>query len=396
MSDKSIPAAEEYTTVDLLARDYPQLILAERDTPCLSLFQPTHRQYPESRQDPIRFGNLVKQLARSLRQKYPEREIEPLLAPLHTLAGDSRFWQRNLDGLAVLVSPGFRRVYRLQRPVVELAVVADSFHTKPLLRILQSADRYHVLGVNRHEVRLFEGNRHRLDEIELAPEVPRTLDAALDRDIERDRATRTYGSVKPGTMGRHGASDVKQDGIRTDTEQFFRAVDRSVFEHHSRPTGLPLLLAALPEHHHPFRAVSRNPNLLSAGIDVHPDDLTIDELCQRAWERVQPHYLTRLAAMVERFRVSQHSELATDDLVKSAKAAVAGRVQTLLLEADREIPGRMDAISGQVTLGKLDDPEFYDLLDDVGEQVLANGGEVIIVPAARMPTKTGLAAIYRY
>jgi len=39
------------------------------------------------------------------------------------------------------------RVYRLQRPVPELAIVADSFHTKPLLRILQSADRYQVLAL---------------------------------------------------------------------------------------------------------------------------------------------------------------------------------------------------------------------------------------------------------
>ena len=382
--------------MDLLASDYSQMILAEREAPCLSLYQPTHRHYPESRQDPIRFGNLVKQLTQSLRQKYPGREIESLVAPLHALAGDPRFWQRNLDGLAALVAPGFCRVYRLQRPVAELAVVADSFHTKPLLRVLQSADRFQVLGVNRHEVRLFEGNRDRLDEIGLAAEVPRTLDAALDCEIERDRATRAYGSVKPGAMGRHGASDVKQGGIRTDTEQFFRVVDRSVFEHHSRSAGLPLLLAALPEHHHLFRAVSRNPHLLAAGMDIHPDDLTLDELRPRAWERVQPLYVQRLAAMVDRFRASQHSEQATDDLAKSAEAAVTGRVQTLLLEADREIPGRLDAIRGQITLGKLDDPELDDLLDDVGEQVLAGGGEVIVVPAARMPTETGRAAIYRY
>jgi hypothetical protein len=29
-----------------------------------------------------------------------------------------------------------------------------------------------------------------------------------------------------------------------------------VFEHHSRRSGLPLILAALPEHHHLFRRVS--------------------------------------------------------------------------------------------------------------------------------------------
>lgn len=382
--------------MDLLANDYPEVILADRAGPCLSLYQPTHRRHPENLQDPIRFGNLVKQLSQSLQKKYPQRDVAPLLAPLHALAKDSRFWNQSLDGLAVLAAPDFFRVYRLQRSVVELAIVADSFHTKPLLRIVQSADRYQVLGLNRHEVRLFEGNRDRLDEIALAPQVPRTLDEVLDRDVERDRATRTHGPIKHGTMGRHGASDVKQDGIRADTEHFFRAVDRSVQEHHSRPTGLPLLLAALPEHHHLFREVSRNPNLLAESIDVHPDDLSLDALRERAWAQVQPHYLDRLSAMLGRFHAAAHREQATDDLAASTRAAVAGRIDALLLEADRQVPGRMDASNGEISKGELNDPHVDDLLDDLGEQVIATGGEVIMVPAERMPTRAGLAAIYRF
>lgn len=382
--------------MDLLANDYPDVILAGRAAPCLSLYQPTHRRSPDKLQDPIRFGNLVKQLTRSLQKKYPQSDIAPLLAPLHALADDSEFWNHTLDGLAVLVASDFFRAYRLQRPVAELAVVADSFHTKPLLRIVQSADRYQVLGLSRNEARLFEGNRDSLDEIALAPEVPSNLDDALDRDIERDRAIRTHGPIRPQSMGRHGASDVKQDGIRADTERFFRAVDRGVLEHHSRPTGLPLLLAALPEHHHLFREVSRNPNLLAESIDINPDDLSADALRERVWEQVQPHYLERLNGLVDRFHAADHHGQATDDLAEAARAAAAGRIDTLLLEAQRHVPGRLDVASGAITLGELDDPEVGDLLDDLGERVIATGGEVVMVPAERMPACTGLAAIYRF
>jgi hypothetical protein len=262
--------------------------------------------------------------------------------------------------------------------------------------MMQSADRYQVLGINRHEARLFEGNRDRLDEIELAPDVPRTLADVLDRNAERERATRTHGPIKPQTMGRHGASDVKQDAIRADTEHFFRAVDRAVLEHHSRPTGLPLLLAAVPEHHHLFREVSRNPHLLDTTLDVHPDDLTPDALRERAWEQLLPHYLQRLAGLVDRFHAALPRNQATDELAEAAKAAVAGRVDTLLLEAERHVAGRMDAASGAITFGNLDAPDMDDVLDDLGERVLASGGEVIVVPTERMPTRTGLAAIYRY
>jgi hypothetical protein len=36
----------------------------------------------------------------------------------------------------------------------------------------------------------------------------------------------------------------------SDTECFFRAFDGALLDHYSRPSGSPLLLAALPEYHH--------------------------------------------------------------------------------------------------------------------------------------------------
>jgi hypothetical protein len=382
--------------MDRLANDYPATIVTGHEAPCLSLYQPTHRTHPENVQDPIRFRNLVRTLSQSLQQRYPEREIEPLLQPLHALSDDLDFWNHTFDGLAVLVAPEFFRAYKLQRPVPELALVADSFHTKPLMRIMQSADRFQVLGLSRHGARLFEGNRDHLDEIGLAPAIPRTLDDALDRDFEREPAIRTYGPIRDAKMGRHGDSDVKQDGIRADTERFFRIIDRGVLEHHSRPTGMPLLLAALPEHHHLFRKVSQNPNLLDAALDVHPDDLTPSELRKRAWEIMQPHYLARLAGLIDRFNTARTRELASADLADAARAVAAGRIDTLLLDAGRQVPGRMDPASGAITLGKLEDPAVDDLLDDLGERVLMTGGEVVVVPSERMPTDSGLAAIYRF
>jgi hypothetical protein len=82
-------------------------LLAELATvhpsPCLSLYQPTHRHPPENRQDLIRFRNLVKDLKKSLRQKYPLVETRLLLKPFKALARNQDFWNHTLDGLAVLV-----------------------------------------------------------------------------------------------------------------------------------------------------------------------------------------------------------------------------------------------------------------------------------------------------
>ncbi len=382
--------------MDALEQDYASVLLAGHEPPCLSLYQPTYRHHPENQQNPTRFFNLVKELEASLGQKYGFRETGPLLAPFHALMEDQDFWKSTLDGLAVLRTADLFKVYRLQRPVAELAVAADSFHTKPLIRILQSADRFQILGLDRHGIRLFEGNRDTVDEIEPAPGVPRTLVDALgpERD-EPQRMKRVHSATAPGARTRHG-TDVRQDKVANETERFFRAVDRAVEEHHSRPSEMPLLLAALPEHHHDFRAVSRNPFLMAEAIDVHPDDLTLEALRERAWQLVQPYYLQRLGDLTERFGTAMANGQGASDLAEIAVAAAAGRIDTLLIEADRVVPGTFDAGTGAITFSELDHPHVDDLLDDLGERALRAGGDVVIVPAERMPTATGLAAIFRY
>lgn len=237
--------------------DEPPIELPKsREGPCLSLYQPTHRRHPDNQQDPIRFRNLVKTLEQSLRQKYPTREVRPLLQPFNDLAPDRDFWNHTQDGLAVLCAPDLFRIYKLQRRVPELAIVADSFHIKPLLRIVQSADRYQILGLSRGAIKLFEGNRDALDEIDLAPGVPRTIADALGHELtEPHRTVRSIGGVGGSSVAMHHGHGGKSDEIAIDIERFFRAADSSILAHHSRPSRLPLLLAALPEYHGVFRKI---------------------------------------------------------------------------------------------------------------------------------------------
>jgi hypothetical protein len=244
----------------------------------------------------------VKKLEESLLQQLPKEEVRPLLEPFLALADDRDFWNHTLDGLAVLGAKGIFRVYKLQRPVAELVVVADSFHTKPLMRILQSADRYHVLGLNRQEIKLFEGNRDALDEIQLHQDVPRKLTDALGEELTDPHLTvASYGGAGGSQAAMHHGHGGGAE-VDIDAERFFRAVDRGILEHHSQPSGLPLILAALPEHHHMFHEISANPFLIDESIDIHPDALSsIDELRQRAWQLMEPRYLARLATLVEEF-----------------------------------------------------------------------------------------------
>lgn len=377
----------------------PELINAQRP-PCLSVYQPTHRTHPANQQDPIRFGNLLKKLEESLLLNYPGEKAAELLKPMKALLEDVSMWNYNLDGLAVFSAPGFFKVVRMQRPVPELVVAADSFHLKPIRRALQTVDRFHVLGLTMDRVVLFEGNRDALDEMQPAEDVPLTITDALGEELtEKHQTVSNYGGRGsrgggPGEM-RHGHGG-KSDEVGKDTERFFRAVDRAIMEHHTKPSGHSLVLAALPEHQSAFRGVSHNARLLDESVTIDPTGVDPDKLRRLVWEAVEPRYHAHVRGLVEQYGTAKAQGQGSDDLMDVAEAAAAGRVATLLVDADQAVAGRLDTTTGKVIFDSLLDPRVDDLLDDLSELVTSRGGTVMVVPAEVMPTGSGAAATYRY
>lgn len=369
-------------------------LTAVHQSPCLSLYMPTHRSGQENQQDLIRFRNLVKELEATLRRKYPAAETRHFLEPFEALGHDSAFWSQGLDGLAIMSGAGLFRVFRLQRPVAELAIVADSFHVKPLRRFLQFVGRYQILGLGSDKIQLFEGDRGSLVEIEPARGVPRTLVEALGEEFKSQQSV--VSSDGTGGKGMPMPQGTKKDETDKNTERFFRVVDRAVLEHHSRPSGLPLLLAALPEHHHLFRGISHNPFLMVEGLQFNPNVLTIPEFRERVWDILEPQYHSWMTTVVDEFMEAQARGMGSDKLEVVLKAANEGRVAMLLIESSREIAGQSGDETEVRNLAGLDKTKVDDLLDDLGELVGNMGGQVLVMPAGRIPGNTGLAATFRY
>lgn len=382
----------------IVTRQLVQELLTADKAPCLSLYMPTHRSHPENQQDPIRFKNLVRQMEESLSKKYSESEVHKHLEPIEALINDADIWNHTLDGLAVFSADSLFEVVGLQESFDELAMVADSFHTKPLRQYLQSVDRFHVLGLSLKDYRLFEGNRHSLVEVELSGDAPKTITEALGDELTDKSSTVTsYGGTGSEGPSIHQGQGGRKDETDKDAERFFRIISNMITENYSKPTGWPLILAALSEHHNLFQKVSKNPQLLDKGIMVNPISLSTDKLATMAWEIMEPQYLQKLDSVVDRFGQAKGQGKGSDDLKEVAIAAVEGRVDTLMVEADRMIGVRItNLVTGNTQKKDLGDPRVDDLLDDMGELVTKMGGQVIVLPTEKMPSQTGLAAIFRY
>jgi hypothetical protein len=364
-------------------------------TPCVSVYLPTHRHYPANQQDPIRYRNLVDAVEQSLRAKYPGRDVRALLGRFRELAADHMFWNHTLDGLGVLGAADQFEVFKLPRAVPELGVVADSYHLKPLLRYIQSADRFHVLCLSRTEAKLFEGNRYGLDPVEnslptFAEAVGEEYETATGRQRSKlDRGGREHGPHYSG----HGGG---KDEVDVDQQKFLRAIDRVMIEKFSKPSGLPLVAVGLDDNLGEFRKLTQNRLLVEETIHSDPGAFDANQLRAQAWKVMEPKYLARLARLTEDYRTALARGLASSDPAAIAPAALDGRVGLLLVDADKVVPGKIDRDARTVRTDKLDNPEVDDVLDDLAELVLNTGGEVVVVPSDRMPTDTGAAAVYRF
>ena len=195
-----------------------QELINQQESPCISLYQPTPPQYPDSRQNPVGFKNLVREIGNALRERYPAFDGGDLLKRFEALIEDRDFWQHRTPGLAVLANPNRFDVLDLPRSVPELAIVADSFHVKPLIRILQSADRFQVLAIGLQEASLYEGNRDELLPIALGT-VPATLTDALGQELsEPYRASYPSGRGAGATV--HFGQGSKKEEVDVDRERF--------------------------------------------------------------------------------------------------------------------------------------------------------------------------------
>jgi hypothetical protein len=384
--------------MDLLTKELVQELLAADQAPCLSIYMPTHRTHPENLQDIILFKNLVRQLKESLLQKHSAGEVQKHLEPFETLADDNSIWNHTSDGLAVFSATGLFKVVGVHKSFEGLALVADSFHTKPLRQYLQSLDHFHVLGLTLHDIRLFEGNRRSLAEVDLTADTPKTITEALGDELtDKHTTVASYGgSGGESSPMRHGHGG-RKDETEKDTERFFRVAANTIYEQYTKPSGWPLILAALTEHQSLFKKVNKNPLLLTNGIEINPSSVSAEKLADMAWEIMEPEYNLKLESLVALFEQSRANGKGSDDYKDVAVAAVEGLIDTLIVEADLIIPVRItNLVTGNTQKKDMLDPKVDDLLDDMGELVMKMGGEVMVLPTGKMPSDTGLAAIYRY
>jgi hypothetical protein len=106
-------------------------LVEHRASPCVSVYMTTDPVWPGGPADKVRLCNLLRDAARRLARAHEPEEIEQLLVPVAERVRER--WPPRGRGIALLRSPDVNVSFDLPVEVPDLAVVASTFHTKPLL-----------------------------------------------------------------------------------------------------------------------------------------------------------------------------------------------------------------------------------------------------------------------
>ncbi len=350
--------------------------LAGAAGPCITLVMPIP--------NPLELAARLKSALRSVQKQLAERHTDAetadgLLAPIEQLAPNAETAHVWANSLIAFRSSGAFRHYWMRERLKDVVVVGERFEIRPLLAALAREQRFHLLAIGRHHVRLLRSTAHSTEEVRLEGIVQNMQEFLHTRQSDhllenRMTAGPSVGSMQGVVFGTGSESEKEQDRFR----HFLKAVERGVTKLLRRDAE-PLILAGVEYDVAIYRQLNTYPHLLEQAIHGSPEGLTAQNLHERAWEIVSQCPSEPLQKALAEYRKQSGAALVLGDTGAIVKAAAEGRVAGLFLSEN--------AGDG----GQPDDP-----LNMAALQTVLHGGWAFELNLADMPEKDSAVALLRF
>ncbi|HZU26207.1 MAG TPA: hypothetical protein VFA04_11840 [Bryobacteraceae bacterium] len=319
-----------------------------------------------------------------------------LLEPLRELeAGLSR--ERGGEALVLFRSPDVFTSIWLKKPIGEGVTVADHFCIRHIIPQLTGEQKFYVLALAQKGVRLLRCTDHSAEEVPLPAGTPHTYDEWF-APVKPDHVQDNMASGGPGEGSMKGVMFTTSTD-REDKDEylrhFYRAVEKGIREV-LRSDPAPLVLAGVEYELPIYHEIDTYERTVAGGVQGAPDGLKGGELHARALELVRPYFEEPLRKALESFE-NMAPERRSTTAKEIVKAAYDGRVAHLFLNETGEYRGWFREATGEVKgHGKSEGVAEEDLLNAAAVRTLASGGNVFVLPGARMPNGAPAAAVFRW
>jgi hypothetical protein len=388
--------------MDRLSKNETKTLLEKQKGSCVSIFLPTSRGGVESQQDELRLRHQIRDTEnRLLLENLRSTEIEKLLEPLNALLEDGGFWLHTVDGLAIFRTSELFSYYRLPYSFKEQVVVSDHFYLKPLLPFLANGGHFYILAISQNVIRLLDGTRFSIHELELPETVPANLAEALKYE-EAENEVSFYSSSSGALVGKGGrkaaifyGQGVGHDDSKDHLLRYFQQIDRGLHEL-LRDESAPLVLAGVEYLFPIYRQANTYPYLLNQGVPGNPDKLSSGVLHEEAWAVIEPYFQKVQERTAAQYRDNVATARTSNDIREIMPAAYYGQIGSLFVAIDQELWGNFDPTSNAIHVHKEARFRDDDLLDEAATQTILHGGSVYAVEQAKVPGESMLAAVFRY
>ncbi len=369
--------------VDIPTQPELQTLVAERNPVCVSIYLKTTPQTQHIGEAGITLGNLIKQADDQLEAAGVEKRTRwAVLEQLHEVTEDEEFWKYQANSLAIFATPEAHRSYRLPTHLEPMVQVADRFHLKPLIRAVSMPQHAFVLALAENEVRL----------VEVFSDMPaqEIKVAGLPKDAASAVGTATVNTRSHSSGRLHGS-----EGQKVHLRKYCRMIDSAL-----RPLLAgrhePLILAATEPLLSIYRSVNSYPEFAEQVIETSPVRIPAHELASAARPILDQRHADAIARFSELYRQREKEGRATADIAQAARAATFGAIDTLLVDIDEVVTGRVDEDTGAISLSDQIGADTYGVVDEIAGRALAMGGKVLGVRRADIPGGQSLAAVLRY
>ncbi|MDM3852633.1 MAG: hypothetical protein PT119_22290 [Aphanizomenon gracile PMC627.10] len=370
--------------------------------PCVSLYLPMEKLSGETRQNPIRFKNLIREAENRLDEMgLRHAETVNLLKPAMEL-DNTDFWEIQNQGLVIFSSPNLFRYYCLPISCPQLVVVGKNFHIKPLVNLINNDGKFYILALSQNHVKFYSGTRYKLEEIAVENMPQNLAETLLEDEFQKGVQHRvgtprsvSYAAQQPGSVHGQGSSD--REKHEREILNFCYAVDTALHET-LRDEKAPLILAGVDYLLPIYQKANTYPHFLETGITGNVELLKTQELNQAAWEIVAPLFQREYEDLMAVYLqlAGEESDKIANDIKTIVPAAYYQRVDTLFVPEKEYIWGKFDLPTATVELHPEPTPEDEDMLDFAVIHTMLNGGRVYSLEPEAMPRGVKVAAICRY
>jgi hypothetical protein len=257
-------------------------------------------------------------------------------------------------GIIVFYSDKLQGYIRVQSTINDLVVVADSFHIKPLLRIINNEKGFFLVSISAKAVKVWgEANGHlfHLDTFQNNADV---------ENVEKNSNKNLKTSPK--------------DFIAQSAIELNKML--SIYK-------LPIILAGVNEHLGHMRKYLDHSMVLNEAIVGNVEREKTEDLRAKCFTLLEPFYVQKELQTVEELNLAVKKNLAITYIEDIAVSAVYGKVKKLFVVENRQLWGAVDKLTGEIFISpKQSDSHDDDILDDICQVVLARGGEVVVLKEA--------------